>query len=79
MKAFLYKNRYLLDTITAATDLRRIWMVFHEKTMWYAAVFFFSALIFMITGLLVYMLWFSGPGEPPRRSLPVLAAVLKLH
>lgn len=38
-----------------------------------AAVLFLLALFLVVSGLLVYMLRFPSPQEPPRRSRPVWA------
>ena len=46
-------------------------MFFRGYTLRYAAVIFLSALFLLVAGLLVYMLWFAAPREPPRKSRPV--------
>lgn len=46
-------------------------MFFRDYTLRYAAVLFLLALFLLVTGLLIYALWFSPPLEPPRRSRPV--------
>jgi hypothetical protein len=46
-------------------------LFFREYTLRYAAVIFLLALFMLVTGLLVYMLWFATPQEPPRRSRAV--------
>ena len=48
-------------------------MFFRGYTLRYAAVLFLLALFLLVTGLMVYLLWFSTPREPPRRSRPVWA------
>lgn len=42
----------------------------------YAAVLFLLALFLAVSGLLVYMLRFPSPEEPPRRSRPVWSEVV---
>ena len=46
-------------------------MFFRGVTLRYAAVIFLGLLLFLVTGLLVYMLWFTKPQEPPHRSRSV--------
>ncbi len=46
-------------------------MFFRGYTLRYAAVLFLLILFMLVTGLLVYTVWFMPPQDPPRRSRPV--------
>ena len=48
-------------------------MFFRGYNLKFAAVLFLLALFLVVSGLLVYMLRFPSPQEPPRRSRPVWA------
>ncbi len=50
-------------------------MIFRSHTFRYAAVIFIMVLLLSLSGLLIYMLWFSPPPEPPPRSRPVVQAL----
>lgn len=52
-------------------------MLFKDYTLRYMAVLFLLFLFLTVAGLLVYVLWFTGPREPPQRSRPVCSAVLE--
>ena len=48
-------------------------MFFRGYTLRYAAVIFLAALFILVTALLVYLLWFTSPQDPPRRSMAVIS------
>lgn len=49
-------------------------MFFRSYTLRYAAVISLLAIFLVLSGLVIYTLWFSPPPAPPPRSQPVLGA-----
>ena len=54
-------------------------MFFRGFTLRYAAVIFLALLFFLVTGLLVYMLWFAEPQEPPHRARSVGSSAVEFN
>lgn len=50
-------------------------MLLRGYSLRYAALILFLLFFMTVSGLLIYLVWFSAPPEPPHRSRPVSGIV----